>query len=243
MNAPQTDILISRIIDGTATPEDWAQLDAIASDEPHVLQDLSAAMRQDAELRGFVRDAVAVADDVDIDTDRVIVRVDEDQWTTVPPRVPSEPRRSAFMALVTWTGWTAAAAIAMTWIASMMYGDLPTRNLTIPDASAGENAMASSQLGSPATNGNTDAATVLPAAYDEAISQTLELGKQQNRIIEELPVVMLKQRFHGDGRVEIFYLRRFVERVHVDGMLEFQMDSSGQPRVVPVAPEGQPNEY
>ena len=90
------DVLISRMIDAEASPEDWAMFKAIAAREPGVWAELADAQQDRAELAESLARAVAIADAVEAPVECVMGE-----------RV-SARARVAFA----WTGWGVAALLA-----------------------------------------------------------------------------------------------------------------------------------
>lgn len=91
------DILIARIIDGEATPEDWAAFKALAARQPSVWRDLAECQQDHADLSHAVAAAVHTADSIDL---------------------PLDAARSARLsgrirAAAGWGGWAVAAAILL----------------------------------------------------------------------------------------------------------------------------------
>ncbi|MDX9912682.1 MAG: hypothetical protein RBS39_12705 [Phycisphaerales bacterium] len=99
MTGVDRDILISRVIDGEATPEDWTALRAMAERDASIWSDLVAAQQDHAELCAIVSRAADAAEHVDVP---VLEHMSE--------RVALRTRRVG-----AWMGWAAAAAIALTW--------------------------------------------------------------------------------------------------------------------------------
>lgn len=91
------DVLISRIIDGEASPEDWAAFKALASREASVWRDLAECQQDHADLSTAVAEASAIADSIDLP-------VEEARSVRLGQRL-----RMA----VGWGGWVAAAAVAL----------------------------------------------------------------------------------------------------------------------------------
>lgn len=65
-NAPtREDILIGRITDGEASPNDWAEIESIAESDPGVWHRLASSQRTHARMESAVEDAIAIAELVD----------------------------------------------------------------------------------------------------------------------------------------------------------------------------------
>ncbi|MEZ6242499.1 MAG: hypothetical protein R3B57_05590 [Phycisphaerales bacterium] len=95
----EREILIGRVIDGEASPEDWDALRALASSDPTLWNDLRWTQRQHELLATAVGGATACADHVDLD------------------RALADPspmvRRIELVGR--YGGWLAAAAVALFW--------------------------------------------------------------------------------------------------------------------------------
>lgn len=98
MTGTDRDILISRVIDGEATPEDWSALKALAERDPSVWRDLAGLQQDHAELSGAIAEAVMTADAVEAPLELM-------------GGIAERGR-----ALRTWGGWAAAAALGLAWI-------------------------------------------------------------------------------------------------------------------------------
>jgi hypothetical protein len=64
MNTSTIDLLLSRVVDRGAAPEDWERLDAYAADDPNLWGELIARLRDDALVRDAVGAAIPAADNV-----------------------------------------------------------------------------------------------------------------------------------------------------------------------------------
>jgi len=107
MTVDRTDILINRVVDGSASAEDWAELESLASADPGVWRGLGEAQRQHAALSAGVADALAIADGVEAPV----------EYAGGADRYSARWR--------VWGGWAAAAALALAWGASR--GLLPSQ--------------------------------------------------------------------------------------------------------------------
>jgi hypothetical protein len=93
MSYVETDILISRVVDGEATDDDWAQLADRAANTPEVWRDAAEAQRDHASMRIVVGEAARRAERID---------------TPTPSRVP-------WVRVGGWAGWAVAAVITLVW--------------------------------------------------------------------------------------------------------------------------------
>ena len=97
--ARQSDVLISRVVDGLARESDWTEFRALADREPTLWRELAEMQHDHAELSGLVQAAVRTADGIE-----------------APVKEEMDRRFSERMKLVgTWGGWAAAAAIVLVW--------------------------------------------------------------------------------------------------------------------------------
>lgn len=97
MTSPDRDILISRVVDGTALEHDWAALEALGNRDPSLWRELAQSQRQHAGLVSAVTAATRVAEQTEL----------------VIPETHVVGRLSTF---ARWGGWAAAAAVAVAWL-------------------------------------------------------------------------------------------------------------------------------
>jgi len=99
MTGVDRDILISRVIDGEATPEDWTAFKALAAREPDIWRDLAEAQQDHAEITAAIESAIAIADEIE-----------------APIEVHFSDRLTEKLRMVgSWGGWAAAAAVIAIW--------------------------------------------------------------------------------------------------------------------------------
>ena len=75
---PEEDLLLSRIADGAAGPEDWEALEIVAAGDRGVWERLGHTLRCEAELREDVAAATTLADALDRRHQGAVARVDVD---------------------------------------------------------------------------------------------------------------------------------------------------------------------
>lgn len=97
MTGIDRDILITRVLDGEATPEDWSAFRAMAARDAAVWADLADAQQDRADLASAVAEAIAVADAVEAPVHR-----------HAGERLNARIRTGA-----AWLGWVAAAAFGV----------------------------------------------------------------------------------------------------------------------------------
>jgi len=197
MNIEREDILIARAADARATGQEWEELRRLGDADPTVWDRLAEEGRAAALLSRGVQEAIGAADWIDIDTDRAGGGAQMRQRLRV------------------WSGWAAAAAVALVWMGSA--GWIGT--------GAGS--------GAPPTEMTAGFLGVTTA--DEALERYRALGAAEGRVVSELPTVMLES--HADeetGRVEVLYLRRIVERAEIDAMYTAAENEHGRLEPIPV---------
>jgi len=190
MTLTREDILISRIVDGSAEPADWAELESIAETEPEALRRLAEAQRREADLRAALGEALNEADEVDLPLGHT---------TTV---------FTFRTRLQSWTGWAAAAALALAWL------------------------TAGGMLRTPPSAGS-QVAGWTPGTADEAYEQYQVMGLAEGRVLGELPKVLIQVERLESGQAEVTYLRRVLERRLVTDVLEPTVDTQGRPALKP----------
>ncbi|MFG0242680.1 MAG: hypothetical protein ACF8R9_07855 [Phycisphaerales bacterium JB054] len=97
MTGVDRDILITRVLDGEATPEDWAAFRAMAALDQAVWADLADAQQDRADLASAVADAIAIADRVEAPVHRHA----------------GEQLNARIRTGAAWLGWVAAAMVAV----------------------------------------------------------------------------------------------------------------------------------
>ncbi|MFQ5654126.1 MAG: hypothetical protein ACE5GW_05275 [Planctomycetota bacterium] len=76
---------------------------------------------------------------------------------------------------------------------------------------------------------------VTALSADAALENYLTIGREEGRILGELPAVIVETRPAGDGdALQVFYLRRLIERATVDEIYELGADEAGIPTRIPV---------
>jgi len=97
MTGIDRDVLLCRVLEGEATPEDWAAFRALASREPQVWRDLAEAQQDLASLEEAVAEAVRPAERVELAVERHL-----GEHLTIRSR-------TAFA----WAGWAVAALVVV----------------------------------------------------------------------------------------------------------------------------------
>lgn len=105
MTDDRRDGLISRVIDGEASGQDWSALRAMASADPGVWTELAQTQRQHEALSGVLDEIGAIAEGVEIPEGDLMT--------------PTERFERRIAGVRAWGGWAAAAAILLVWFTGL----------------------------------------------------------------------------------------------------------------------------
>lgn len=100
MTSQQRDILISRVVDGTALEHDWAALETMGERDPALWRELAQSQRQHAALSSLVAEAAHTAEGIDLE-------------------IPEAHIVGRLAGVARWGGWAAAATIAVAWLGGL----------------------------------------------------------------------------------------------------------------------------
>ena len=197
MNTPE-DILATRIVDRTASSDDWIAFEELAQRDGGVWERLHLAMQDDLLLRSVVEHELAAADAIEL----------------VGPEAEFPIAR--FLAPA---GWLAALVMTLLWL-----GQSPL----LQRQSAGQ-----------------DALEPLPLRGSTISTDSKEREKEFGDVLEHLPSDVLELNPHGDGRVEVVYLRQTIERAIVNGAYGLVEDDLGNRRPLLISPAklGKPRDF
>lgn len=209
MNTPlhafDEDLLISRALDGTASPPDWQALEQAARTDPAVWQRMAGTLQAQTTLRDGLSDVLAAAEQVELPVPQVPVLAG-----------PGAKRRH----WVLWAGWATAAAVALAWGGAQAFGTHAAGR--VPAVPAGDDGLVAANA--PAQIPTEAAPELRPGAPPgyEYLGElpAFMLGEQ---LAED-----------GSGR-DIIYMRPVLERVRVDQMYRVGRNDLGQPVAVPVS--------
>jgi hypothetical protein len=229
MSPERTDQLLSLIVEGEATREQWEEFTRVAEADPVWWAHLARSQRDACDLSNVLNRMVAVAD-------RVALPVPAEPMpgsvagasgggATAARREPPgahHGRRGRWwhglvpatpLGAAAWGGWAVAAVLALAAIPGL-------RRSTSPAP------IRPSEIG-PAI------ATAVPTSRD-AWQQYLDLGRQEGHVLGEIPARILldAQEVPGHG-YELWYLRPVLETMHVPEMYRFNgFDESGEPVLI-----------
>lgn len=197
---PDRDLLISRVVDGTARDTDWAALDAMASGDQGVWRELAMAQRQQACLMRAVEESIASTSLVDL-----------------PDEAPALhfPSRQQTWWIGRWAGWVAAAVLGVAWVSS---GQLGT-DQTTPGGST-----LTADLAGPGSRLVKNAADALSAYFDKGAEEKRVLGEMPTKLL-----LRTNPAASGKG-YEVYFVRQIVERVEVPDLRMLSTDEFGNVR-------------
>lgn len=207
----ETDLLMSRVVDGEASTEEWLRLTTIANAQPSLWRDIAEAQREHAVLQAHVGHAGAIADRVDLETDDMVDGAGIDQHGPL--------RRMA------WSGWAVAALIGVAASVQVFRPATPLNNATT---------VTNAQAGLP----NPIPAIQNARA---ALDTYLDLGRESGDVIAELPTkTLVETRPAPDGNgYELLYIRQILERTRVPDLYEYDgQNEFGQPTITRVQQPG-----
>ncbi|MAG55359.1 MAG: hypothetical protein CMJ83_03625 [Planctomycetes bacterium] len=188
MEHAREEILVGRAVDGTASADEWTEIEARADADPIVWRRIGHSMRDEAFLRGGLDDAFAVADGVGLPG-------------AAAPRFTRVLDNRFARAAVVLIAITAGFSIGST-----------------SSGVASEAAEPTARFASPA----------------ELLRKYVEGGRAEGRVVDELPELLLHHRPASSGEgIEVFYVRRLLERRIVDQSFEIATDEHGRLAVVP----------
>lgn len=210
--AHDPDILISRVVDRLASPEDWRALESIGSADPAIWRELAMALRDDAMLRGEVREATASA-----------TRVGFPEGVFADGSLRERGRFGLrTLRISAWSGWAAAAVILLAFVSG--------NRERIESSGAGGGVNQAGLLMSPAA-----AARTLPA--DQLRNLYLEKGQEEGTVIGETPSWVVKHIEQSpDGGYVAVVVRQIVERHPVGELRRVATDEAGRQVSVPFVP-------
>ncbi len=204
----ERDVLISRVIDGHASPEDWSLFRALAAHDPEVWSELAYTQRVHESLCDRVSHAVMIADAVELPGGFI-----DDQ-----------PMRARLDWVSRWGGWAAAAAILLVWffgnpLDQEQFNDLQdgTKVAGLPGQGFGNKPY------------------LEQAKPEQAFDQYISAGKSNGQVIGEMPeYVVIETRPMPDGTIEVLYLRQIIERQIIDHAYREVLDEQGNAIPVPI---------
>lgn len=218
------DILITRIIDGRDTPEDWSAFEAFAASEPGIYRELAIAKRDHRLLSLHIETQTAVAERISApvhmlhrgaDHPRALRITDEVQHAGELHLAAKRNRtehgsvtaRSRSVAM--WGGWAAAAAIGLA-VIGRGGGALREDNLLSPSLTNDNTPSHASVI--PVGGAETLAASLPFGDAQSALDAYISQGKQDGRVLTQQPMRILAMEQLPDGAgYRLVYERPIVE--------------------------------
>ncbi len=218
MDPLDRDLLISRVVDGVASDSDWSAMDVIARTDAAIWRDLAQAQRCNTDLTNAVHAAICGTDGVELATSAgssvgAWGRGREDRDEAPVSFNIQEHAQKRFNAMARWTGWAAAAALALAWVSGVRTGN-PSGGLARPEGPAGAEA---SLLGT--------------ASASDLLAEYLRRGQASGNVVAEVPSKMMIEAVPMDDKVggyEVYFVRQIVERTRVPNLYTFTESEGGQ---------------
>lgn len=206
----ERDVLISRVIDGIATSEDWATFRAAAAHDPSIWSELADTQRIHESMCSHTDELVSIADRVELPGGLI-----DDQ-----------PMRAKMELVSRWGGWAAAAAILLVWFVGG-----PIQHNQVVDS--GIDTTSTAGILNP---GLINSKPFLDEAQpDQAFDQYLSSGRSSGQVVGEMPEkIVIETRPMADGTIEVLYLRQIIERQIIDHAYRDSYDETGNAISVPV---------
>jgi len=233
---PDRDLLVSRVVDDAASAADWDELRSLAEYDPSVWRELFEAQRAQAELTQAVQQAIAIADEVDAPVEHL-------------------PRAGLGLGLrqvASWGGWAVAASVAIFWMApnltSQTAAPLAGNQAGVSNPLGGQNTpeaqtptqrneyVLGEQSQQPLFGSPTNTQPYLNDPFRMASTQSEVTNRSEPQPLAEMPDrVLLEVRPRADGKLELIYVRRLIERAVVDehDLYQVKPDDAGIQRTVP----------
>ena len=214
--------LISRIVDRDDGPDDWDAFDTLAGGDRNAYQDLLHALRDDALVRQSVAGHLAVADRVAL------------------PVPIARNRFGLSPILLAASGWIAALVIGLVWLGGVLSDGDGDANRNRNQDRRGTHVLPGrhdtflSKVDSqPPVPGAQIPGAQMPGAQIPGARPSALQGIQEPSL-GELPYLLVEaRRIAGSGKVEVFYVRRSLERTVVSEAYRIAFDDGGQPVAVP----------
>lgn len=220
----ETDILISRVVDGRASAEDWSSFEMRAVRDPSLWKELAVAQRDDALLRAEMATAVSLADHVGLPTLSSPAHGGgvsyESDGVPVSLRAPGQLGLRS-LRISAWAGWAAAALVAFAFIGP---GRGVLQRRSDPVAAINQAGL----IGDPRSVAGT-------LSTDELRDLYVSKGQREGSVIGETPSWVLK-RFEQDDNGDLYavVVRQIVERQPVQDLRRPAVDEWGRAVSVPV---------
>ena len=198
--------MISRVLDADAGAAEWAELELMAENDPTLWRDLGDSFRAEVAIRNASEGLLSGAEQVQLPA------------TNVEPAPRTLWSRTTFAG----AGWLAALILLCVW--------LQTPSSDVSTSPTG------TQLGDGVATSRLQATPIEYSTAADALANYRTLGMEEGRLINELPMMLVdtKPINSENDQIEVFYLRRFLERTTIDQMYELGTRDDGAPVAVTV---------
>jgi hypothetical protein len=190
MNQLREEILISKAVGGDATPQEWDELTEMALHAPDLWLRLAGCLRDERALDRALDDAGSLAEAIELPALGLAMGIRGEGDS--PLRGQSPGQSPALRGAGRWLGWAVAAAIALSWVTGTFQ---PNRLGVQPDDASRAGVLSS-------------------VPVDDLLQAYLDRGRQEQRVIGELPdrvLVNTRPAAAGNG-YELLYVRQIFER-------------------------------
>jgi len=214
--ADRIDLIISHVVDGEATAQEWGEFEAMAAADPKLWRDLAQAQRDCGAMLGAMASASVVADRVALPQP---CSSSLNSGSQFPDRGSYPHPHLRLNRLGAWTGWAAAAIVTI--VATLQLRNGPQVAVDRPVAGFAPTLTDSSQTSA------------------DAWDDYLNLGKRDGTVLGEMPGrVLVDSRPAPEGHgFEVVFIRQVMERRVVPDLYEVTgRDEAGQPTLAPVKP-------
>ncbi len=206
------DLLISRVIDGSASGDDWSSFRVMAANDAEVWTDLSRAQREYEALNEAMNAAANVADGIDLP-------VGSGSPMAFESRVSTATR---------WGGWAVAAVLMLGWFTGSFSTNLSQTSLQTKAGSGATSLNAANMI--PGSG-----IWLQQASPEEAFGQYLNAGQSNGQVVGEMPdPIVVETKPLVDGTIEVIFIRQIIERRVLDRAYRESIDEFGNPVAIPV---------
>lgn len=193
----QTEILIGRIVDGEARPEDHQRFESLANADPLLWRRLALRQQDMAMLEAGVEHELRSAMNIELPDDA--------------PRLRLSPRVHWLAAA---SGWAALIVVALAWAMTSLRANDEQHRRATHDRPAAVRQVSTSDEGENRSE---------PMTPDEHLREYLHAPF----VLGEMAPTLLQVQELPDGRHELRILRRIEEIVYIDAADDVPVDAAG----------------
>ena len=209
----ERDMLITRVIDGVASSEDWKVFRAAAAHDSTIWAQLAETQQLHETLCRAMNHRLAGVEEISISAGMT----------------HDQPLRHRLDLVSKWGGWAAAAAILFFWF----FGN------PVNQSALNQSSLPSLTAGLPGSGLLLDQAQP-DQAFEQYLNSGQRIGQvvgemPNKQVIETRPM--------EDGSIEVLYLRQIIERQIIDHAYREIFDETGNPVQVPIKLTTQKNPW